>query len=352
MVSCDGPGFQCGTSASRAKFIGNIMQVAGGQAGVCNTTNADFYYNVEQQFSSEFSNPSLPCGSTDVFQNNLSFYTSQTQGPNFDLHLNTSSSTPYNFVPTNVIGGCSATDIDGQSRPQGVACDAGADEYSGSTGGPSPPTVSLTANPTSITSGSSSTLSWNSTNATSCTASGAWSGSKATSGTQSVSPTSTSTYNLSCTGTGGTANASATVTVGTTSGPPAITSISPTSGPIGTQVTINGSNLDKATIVEFNQGGTVSYTINSPSKITATVPSGSQTGYISINQGQALSPTVFTVTAPTTKVGDLNSDGVVNITDLSILLSSWNTTNSTADINKDGTVNILDLSILLSNYGT
>jgi hypothetical protein len=54
----------------------------------------------------------------------------------------------------------------------------------------------------------------------------------------------------------------------------------------------------------------------------------------------------------TPKPGDLNSDGVVNITDLSILLSSWNTTNSTADINKDSTVNILDLSILLSNYGS
>jgi hypothetical protein len=141
------------------------------------------------------------------------------------------------------------------------------------------------------------------------------------------------------------------VTVGTTSGPPTISSFSPTSGPVGTQVTINGANLDKATIVEFNQGGTVSYTINSPSKITATVPTGSQTGYISINQGQALSPQPFTVTASSPKTGDLNSDGSVNITDLSILLSSWNSTNSTADINKDSTVNILDLSILLSNYG-
>jgi hypothetical protein len=54
----------------------------------------------------------------------------------------------------------------------------------------------------------------------------------------------------------------------------------------------------------------------------------------------------------TPKPADLNNDGVVNITDLSILLSSWNTTNSTADINKDSTVNILDLSILLSNYGS
>jgi hypothetical protein len=85
--------------------------------------------------------------------------------------------------------------------------------FTSSGSGTPTPTVSLTANPTSITSGSSSTLSWSSTNAISCTASGAWTGSKATSGSLSVNPTSNSTYNLSCTGTGGTANASATVTV-------------------------------------------------------------------------------------------------------------------------------------------
>lgn len=48
---------------------------------------------------------------------------------------------------------------------------------------------------------------------------------------------------------------------------------------------------------------------------------------------------------------DLNNDNTVNILDLSILLSNYNTNNSIADINKDGVVNILDLSILLSNYG-
>lgn len=75
------------------------------------------------------------------------------------------------------------------------------------------PTVSLAANPATITLGQSSTLSWSSTNATSCTASGSWSGTKSQSGTESVSPTTTSTYILTCTGTGGKTNQSATVSV-------------------------------------------------------------------------------------------------------------------------------------------
>ena len=49
--------------------------------------------------------------------------------------------------------------------------------------------------------------------------------------------------------------------------------------------------------------------------------------------------------------GDTNSDGIVNIVDLSTLLSHWGTNYAGADFNKDLTVNIFDLSILLSNYG-
>jgi hypothetical protein len=48
--------------------------------------------------------------------------------------------------------------------------------------------------------------------------------------------------------------------------------------------------------------------------------------------------------------GDLNNDNIVNISDLSILLSSYGTNNANADINSDGIVGINDLSILLSNY--
>lgn len=84
------------------------------------------------------------------------------------------------------------------------------------------PTVSLSATPTSISSGQSSTLTWSSTNATSCAASGAWTGSKAISGTQAVSPSATATYVLTCSGAAGTTPAAqgVSVTVSTTPPPP------------------------------------------------------------------------------------------------------------------------------------
>ena len=77
------------------------------------------------------------------------------------------------------------------------------------------PTVTIAVAPTSITVGKSATVTWSSTNATSCTASGSWSGAEATSGTMSVSPSATGTasYALACTGTGGTANGAATLSV-------------------------------------------------------------------------------------------------------------------------------------------
>ncbi len=88
---------------------------------------------------------------------------------------------------------------------------------SGGHGGPSPPpkpTVTLSSSPTSVAQGSSAALMWSTTNAKSCTASGGWSGNKATSGSTSTGAlNATTTYTLTCTGTGGTAAASATVTL-------------------------------------------------------------------------------------------------------------------------------------------
>jgi hypothetical protein len=82
-----------------------------------------------------------------------------------------------------------------------------------------PPTVALSATPTSVTAGTASTLTWSSTNATSCTASGAWSGSQPTQGSTSTGALNqNSTYTLTCTGGGG--SASALVSVSVASVPP------------------------------------------------------------------------------------------------------------------------------------
>lgn len=48
--------------------------------------------------------------------------------------------------------------------------------------------------------------------------------------------------------------------------------------------------------------------------------------------------------------GDVNNDNKVDITDLSILLSYYNTSYPAADFNSDGKIDVFDLSILLSHY--
>jgi len=85
-----------------------------------------------------------------------------------------------------------------------------------------PPTVSIAADPSTIYLGQPSTLTWSSTNATSCTASGAWSGSKPLSGSEVVTPPDlgTYTYTLTCTNEGGTTSQSATLSVVQFQSPP------------------------------------------------------------------------------------------------------------------------------------
>jgi hypothetical protein len=63
---------------------------------------------------------------------------------------------------------------------------------------------------------------------------------------------------------------------------PTITGFSPASGAIGTQVTITGTNLRGASTVSFNSTSASSYTIESATQITATVPEGATTGPISV----------------------------------------------------------------------
>lgn len=76
------------------------------------------------------------------------------------------------------------------------------------------PTVKLTASTATVSLGASTTLTWSSTGATSCVASGAWSGTQALNGSASTGVlVAAGTYTLTCTGTGGVSSASASVAV-------------------------------------------------------------------------------------------------------------------------------------------
>jgi|MDTC01.3.fsa_nt_gb hypothetical protein len=82
----------------------------------------------------------------------------------------------------------------------------------GNTGGNTPsPTASMAADKTSLVSGDSFTLTWNSSNADSCTASGSWSGTKSLSGSENFTLNNYGdyTYSLNCSG----ATASVQITV-------------------------------------------------------------------------------------------------------------------------------------------
>ncbi len=77
---------------------------------------------------------------------------------------------------------------------------------------PARPTVTLQASPTSINKGDSSTLSWNSTDATELTIEPEV-GAVTAQGSTKVSPSESSTYKITASGPGGSASATATVTV-------------------------------------------------------------------------------------------------------------------------------------------
>ncbi len=81
-------------------------------------------------------------------------------------------------------------------------------------------------------------------------------------------------------------------------GPPVISSFNPTIGPVGTAVTITGSNFTGVTAVRFN-GLTASFTVTSDTQITTTVPSSATTGPVTVTNAVGTSTgATFTVGIP------------------------------------------------------
>ena len=78
---------------------------------------------------------------------------------------------------------------------------------------------------------------------------------------------------------------------------PTSTSLSRISGPIGTSVTLTGTNFTGATSVLFNGTPAPGFVVNSPTSITVTVPAGATTGPVTVTTPGGISNGLtFTVT--------------------------------------------------------
>ncbi|MBW2644169.1 MAG: hypothetical protein JRC89_12600, partial [Deltaproteobacteria bacterium] len=145
-----------------------------------------------------------------------------------------------------------------------------------------PPTVSLGADPETILSGESATLTWSFANADTCVIKPGI-GTVDVNGSIQVSPTETTTYTITASGLGGTATDSITITVDDLSPPTASISASPTSITPGQSSTLTwtSSNAQNAHIdngigaVSVDGSTFVSPTATTTYTITVTGPTGS-----------------------------------------------------------------------------
>lgn len=81
---------------------------------------------------------------------------------------------------------------------------------------------------------------------------------------------------------------------------PAIASLAPASGPVGTTVTVTGTNLTGASAVTLNGVAVTGFTVVNATTLTFVVPTGATSGAVAVTTqgGTATSAGAFTVTVP------------------------------------------------------
>ena len=79
---------------------------------------------------------------------------------------------------------------------------------------------------------------------------------------------------------------------------PSVLSFQPTQGPAGTSVTITGADFTGIDWVDFGDGPSVLYQVNSGSQITATVPENATSGPIVVENQAGIGTSVDNITTP------------------------------------------------------
>jgi hypothetical protein len=205
-----------------------------------------------------------------------------------------------------------------------------------------PTITSFSASPTSIVNGSSTTLTWATTGATSISISPGNFTSSSGSGSATLSPTATTTYTLTATNSTGSVTATTTVTV-TTPSLPSISSFtaSPTSIAPGAVSTLSWTTSGATTITitpgtfasTSATGSTgVNPEVTTTYVLTATNAAGSVTATATVTVTAAAVPTITSFTANPTSIGSGSSSTLSWVTSgattLAITPGSFTSTNA------------------------
>jgi len=124
---------------------------------------------------------------------------------------------------------------------------------------------------------------------------------------------------------------------------PSLASFSPTSGPVGTEVTITGNNFSQVTQVTFNGLEAAGFVIDSNTQIRATVPAGASTGKIAVSNASAtaFSASNFVVTTP---------GGMVSLTFTPVADAYISKSNPTTNYGTANTLRVRNASSTYSAY--
>ena len=227
------------------------------------------------------------------------------------------------------------------------------------------PTVDIKANgsngPITIGYNSAATISWGSTNASSCSVNpGGWTG---TSGSKSTGRlTSARTYTVSCSGSGGAASKAVIVRVGAPPPPPPPP---PPPGPFETlNLEVSATYLAGQLKVRIELGGVTKDIIITPEiknysldlrganlttkKEYALVATSNKSLIRKVNFTPAES--ISSLNIGDLILGDINQDNVIDLKDQLLLLDAITKQDSKGDINVDKVANSIDWAITIANF--
>lgn len=201
------------------------------------------------------------------------------------------------------------------------------------------PAITLAAQPSTVPSGTSTTLTWKASNATSVSISGL--GTFPATGSVTVTPNATTTYLATAAGPGGTAASSIVVTVSTSGPKPVITftaqpnSVLPGTPAVLTWTTSNATSVTIAGVGTFPPSGSVQVSPTSTSTYTATAtgPGGTTPSSTTVTVSQNAPPAISLSAQPN------------HITIGATAVLSWTTANATS-------VNIPGLGAFPANGST